>query len=400
MGGEREALRRGHVPLLSDYKKGCSTILKRNLAILAVFLLLDAAACYCLFPDFFHKNVPVLETLASSPTPSPPAATPPPQDWTLRAESADAILALAAYPSLKRIDARGSTEYDALLTLRERLPDCEIVWTYVYDGTSYPSDTTELRATTLQGLEKAIRYLPELTYVDLRGVEATVEDLDRLDAVRPGLFFDWCFDFGGAHIRTDIQVFSTLRSGYNYRYTDEDLYPLLTYCRRLRALDLGFNALSDLTPLGELRELEVLILAGNPITDASPLGSLEKLSYLEMQRCPKIRSFHFLKKLRAIREINLCYDQACINLDFLENMPDFSFGMFKFTDVDSDDFNAWVGRFPNASIIIRGSEDSTDCGWLETQRNHDIRYAFANWRHITAYRGVGDVDYDMTRNVY
>ena len=377
-----------------------SAILKRNLAILAAFLVLDTLVCYFLFPGFFHEKVPLTEVLAPSPTPAEAPVTPPPESWTLRTESAEEILALAAIPSLKRIDARGSTEYDALVTLRERLPDCEILWTYPYGGKSYPSDTTTLTATTLTGLEDAIRYLPELETVDLRGVEAGVADLDRLDAVRPGLFFDWEFDFAGARIRTDIAVFSTLRSGFNYHYTDEDLYPLLKYCRRLRALDLGFNAVTDLTLIGELRELEVLILAGNPITDASPLGNLEKLTHLELQRCPKIRSMHFLKKLSRIRELNCCYDQACINLDFLENMPDFSFGMFKFTDVDSDDFYAWVDRFPDATIIIWGSEDATDSGWQTTPRNHAIRHAFAEWRHITAYRGVGDADYDMDRYVY
>ena len=81
-------------------------------------------------------------------------------------------------------------------------------------------------------------------------------------------------------------------------------------------------------------------------------------------------------------------------------MPDFSFGMFKFTDADSDDFNTWSAVFPDATIILRGSEDATDSGWLLTPRNHAIRHAFTEWRHITVYRGVGDVDYDMTRNVY
>ena len=362
--------------------------------------MLDAVACYCLFPDYFHKKVPALEAIAPSPTPTEAVVTPPPESWTLSTETADEILALAAYPSLRRIDATHSTEYDALLKLRERMPDCEIRWNYVYDGTTYPSDAKELKATTLRGLGEAIRCLPELSRVDMRSVDASVEDLDRLDAVRPGLFFDWVFDFGEARIRTDIAVFSTLRSGFNHRYTDEELYPLLKYCRKLRALDLGFNAVTDVSQIGELRELEVLILSGNPIMDASPLGNLEKLSFLEMHHCQKVRSFHFLKKLSAIREINLCYDQACINLDFLGNMPDFSFGMFKFTDVDSDDFNTWVSRFPGATIILWGSEDATDCGWQATPRSHDIRHAFKLWRHITAYRGIGDADYDMTRCVY
>ena len=361
---------------------------------------MDILAFHCLFPDFFHKELSVPAPLAPAPSPTAAAETPPPESWTLRGESADEILALAALPSLRYIDARGSTEYDALLRLRELRPDCEIVWTCSYAGAVYPSDTTALKASTLEGLEEAIRCLPALESVDLRDTDAALEDLDRLDAVRPGLFFDWEFDFNGAHIRTDIAVFSTQRSGLNRRFTEEELYPIMKYCRKLRALDLGFNELSDLTLIGELQDLEVLVLPGNPITDASPLENLVKLTHLELQRCPNIRSFHFLKKLHAIRELNVCYDQACVNLDFLENMPDFSFGMFKFTDVDSDDFNAWAGCFPDASIILRGSEDATDSGWQLTPRNHAIHHAFVEWRHITAYRGVGDVDYDMTRNVY
>ena len=88
-----------------------SAILKRNLAILAAFLVLDTLVCYFLFPGFFHEKVPLTEVLAPSPTPAEAPVTPPPESWTLRTESAEEILALAAIPSLKRIDARGSTEY-------------------------------------------------------------------------------------------------------------------------------------------------------------------------------------------------------------------------------------------------------------------------------------------------
>ena len=55
---------------------------------------MDAAVCYCLFPDYFHKKLPALEAVSPSPTPVIVEATPPPESWTLHGETAEEILAL------------------------------------------------------------------------------------------------------------------------------------------------------------------------------------------------------------------------------------------------------------------------------------------------------------------
>ena len=167
---------------------------------------------------------------APTPTPEPaPEPTPPPTSWTLTDESAADILALADIPSLKTVDAAGSREYDAILQLHEARPDIDLTWNYEFQGALYPGDTTELTVTDLTGLEDAIRYLPQLNYIDLINSPATVEDLDRYDAIRPGIFYYWSFVHKDIHwetvIRTDIQVYSTLQitsAAEGFGLSDED----------------------------------------------------------------------------------------------------------------------------------------------------------------------------------
>lgn len=365
------------------------------LVCLALLLVLGLCACGLVSPAATPEPTP-------APTPEPtPEPTPPPTEYTVTTESAEEIRALGAITSLKTVDATQSREYDALLDLQAALPDCEVKWEYEFQGTRYPSDTTSLTVTDLTGLEDAIRYLPKVDYIDLIESDATVEDLDRFDAIRPGIFYYWSFMHDGFRIRTDIQVYSSLRDAIIHRFTSEEMYPMLKYCKHLKALDLGHNALTDISLIGELKELEVLILADNPIVDASPLGNLENLTYLELFMCHEIQDFSFLEKLHKLCELNLCYDEGVTKLDFLEQMPDFCFGMFKYSGVSSEEFLKWEAKLPEATMVFwDGNIQSCDSGWRDTEKNTQIRYAFTCWRNVTGYRHYDDVDYDFTQFNY
>ena len=377
--------------------------MKKNAVFLIVFLLLDALLCYRYVPELFQREIyPQTHVFSSftSPSDSEESETQS-ETLVLTTESAKEILALARFSNLSSIDATRSHEYDALLQLQEKLPRCSIRWNYEFQGQSYPNTTRALKVSSLAGLEDAIRYLPRLQYVDLIDTNATVEDLDRYDAIHPGLFYYWSFLFDNIRIRTDIQVFSTLRNGSDHRYTAEELYPILKYCRHLRALDLGHNALTDISLIGELRDLEVLILADNPITDASPLGKLTKLSYLELPMCSEIQDFSFLNTLTRLQELNLCYASACTSLSFLENMPGLTFGSFKYSGISSEEFVDWQARLPEATLVFwDGEYDSYSSGWRDTERYHQISHAFSHWRNVTDYRGVGDLDLDLKHPNY
>lgn len=337
-------------------------------------------------------------TPTSEPTPEP---TPEPVEYTITTESAQEILALTDIPSLKRIDGTASQEYAALLELYEARPDCEVLWNYTFDGQTYPNTLKELKAENLEGLEDALRYLPELTYVDILDTPATVEDLDRYSAIRPDIDYYWSFVFDGFTIRTDIQCYSTLRDVDYHRFTNEELYPMLKYCKHLKALDLGHNDLTDVSLIGELSELEVLILADNPIVDASPLGNLDKLIYLELFMCPEIEDFSFLNKLTNMLDLNLCYCDNLGNLDFLSNMPSITFLMVKYSGIEQEEIDCWQEQYPDTNFVLYdGNIHSCDSGWRDTQRNYQIRYAFTCWRHVEDYRHYDDVDFYFDGYIY
>ena len=315
-------------------------LMKRKLILLYAGFL--AVLLFCACGTGNAKKAP-------DPTPDPtPKPTPPPTSWTVTTESDADILDLANIPGLQTVDATQSREYDAILQLRELRPDIDLTWNYEFQGTLYPCDTTELTVTDLTGLEDAIRYLPEVNYIDLIESNATVEDLDRFDAIRPGIFYYWSFVLKDIHwesvIRTDIQIYSTLHitaASEGFGLSDEDMYPMLKYCKRLKALDLGHNDLTDasIRLIGELTDLEVLILGDNPnLTDLSPLGNLTKLTFLEVFLNHDVKDFSFLNQLTNLDMLEACYCDHLTSLDFLANMPNFRVGMFKYSGVSREEF--------------------------------------------------------------
>lgn len=370
---------------------------KKAFRLLGFVLLL----CVLLLCGCAQKKEAAIPDVTAQPTPAPtPVPPPPPTSYTLAAESPEDILALASQENLQRVDGTKSREYAALAELQALRPDCDVRWVYPFQGTDYPSSTTELSVSDLNGLEDAIRYLPKLERIDLSTSDATLADLDRFDAVRPGIFYLWNFDFGGYHLRTDISVFSTMRDGYGRRYTDAELYPILKYCRHLKALDLGHNALSDVSLIGELSDLEVLVLSGNPITDARPLGNLSNLRYLELFACPEITDFSFLNRLTRLEDLNLCYD-SCTDLSFLGSMPNFRFGSFKYSGISAENFKEWQAKLPEATLVFWDfSDNSFDGGWRDSARSYQVRTAFSAWRHIREYRGIGDFDMSPGKYYY
>ncbi len=356
---------------------------------LALLLVLLLALCAC-GGDGGSAATPA-ET--AEPTPEP---TPEPTEWVLTNEGPEEILALAEIESLRLVDGSGSTEYAAMLELSRLRPDCQVLWNYEFEGRVYPNTATELKATGLEGLEDAVRYLPALTYIDVIDTPATVEDLDRLYEINPDAFYYWSFNLVWERIDTDILVFSTLQDGESHRFTDEELYPLLKYCKHLKALDLGHNDLTDLTWIGKLTDLEVLILVDNPnLVDASPLANLTRLHYLEFFMNPWVEDYSFLQSLTNLEELNLCWNEGLRDLSFLEYLPKLNFLMIKFTGVSEEEYLQWHARLPGLKLIYYpyGDYESTSDGWRDTEKNHMIRYAFFYWRLVESYESYDKIAY-------
>ena len=363
--------------------------------ILLLCLLLVLPACGV------RAEQPPEPTPEATPEPTP-EPTPPPTEWTLSDESAEEILALAdEFPGLEHIDATASTEYDALLALREKLPNCDIDWVYEFQGVSYPSDTTELKVTDMTGLEDALRYLPALTDVDLLEAGAAIEDLDRFSEIRPDVFWLWEFNFHGFRIRTDILVYSSLQPIGFVPRDEAFYYPILKYCTKLKALDLGHNSFRDISLIGRMTDLEILILADDHLTDASCLSNLHNLIYLELFMNDELEDFSFLDDLTKLKDLNLCYCEHLTSLEFIKHMPDLEFMLVKYTGLDVDYYNETKANNPQIRMTYwDGDIESTNSGWRDTARNHMIRCAFSNWPDIVRYEHYNDMDFSFSGVIY
>ena len=253
----------------------------------------------------------------------------------------------------------------------------------------------------MTGLEDALRYLPALTDVDLLEAGAEIEDLDRFSEIRPDVFWLWEFRFHGFVIRTDILVYSSLQPIGFVPHDDAYYYPILKYCTKLKALDLGHNSLKDISPIGKMTDLQILILADDHLTDASCLANLKDLIYLELFMNDELEDFSFLKSLTKLKDLNLCYCTHLTSLDFMDYMPDLEFMLVKYTGLDVDYYNEMKASHPQTRMVFwDGDRESTNSGWRDTPRNHMIRSAFANWPSIVRYDYYNDMDFEFYGKIY
>lgn len=361
------------------------------IALLCVCVLVENGTIELSLPEPVPAVAPTPEP-TPEPTPAPtPVPTPPPTEYVITGESAKEITALGEIKSLKYIDATASREYAAIAELREMLPDCEIDWVYRLGDQLIPGDAEELTVTSLHGLEGALRYLPDLRFVDMLACEVTTDDIDRFMEINSDADYLWWVKFGRWVVRSDIQIFSSMRTTDNHRYTNEELYPLLHYCTKLRALDLGHNDLTDMTDIGRMTDLQVLILAdNNNITDISPLKSLDKLYYMELFLCTNITDFSGFDGMVSMEDINVRYCRYLNDPSFLANWPNLR--MFYCANTGIGLREVYPYRIEGCAYET-ASEDfqSVYHGWRDTARNIAIRHWFHHFEDIAEFRNWDDI---------
>jgi len=143
-----------------------------------------------------------------------------------------------------------------------------------------------------------------LEKVDMYSVPVTRTQIEELVSLYPDVEFGWTIKIAKDHqVRTDATAFSTLHFSGDTPHKTADI-SLLRYCKKLKALDFGHNAVDDISWLAELTDLRFLIIAINKITDISPLANLTKLEYLEMFN-NYVEDLTPLKGLTHLMDLNL-----------------------------------------------------------------------------------------------
>jgi Leucine-rich repeat (LRR) protein len=142
--------------------------------------------------------------------------------------------------------------------------------------------------------------------------------------------------------------------------TSENL-EVLKYCPDLLALDLGHQALTDISPIAEyLPDLRLLIIADNRVYDLSPLEKLKHLHYLEIF-VNRVSDISPLAKLHELVDVNISYN-AISDVTPLLNSPMMQRVWMESTYVGYNGQNVLKEKYPDAKIVLIGS-GSVDQGW-------------------------------------
>ena len=148
--------------------------------------------------------------------------------------------------------------------------------------------------------------LPGLVKVDMFKTPVSRTQIEELARKYPQIEFGWTMKLYEHTIRTDATAFSTLHSNKSSQHRSID-FSILKYCKNLLALDIGHNAVDDLSFLYDLPQLKVLIVACNQITDITPIGSLTDLEYLELFK-NKVRDISPLQNCTKLIDLNICFN--------------------------------------------------------------------------------------------
>lgn len=164
--------------------------------------------------------------------------------------------------------------------------------------------------------------LPNLKKVDMFSTRIPAKRIEQLVEKFPQIEFGWTMAVGNHSVRTDAVAFITSHNDQSARHATEE-FAVLKYCKNLLALDIGHNAVDDLSFLYDLPNLRILILADNQFQDITPVGSLTQLEYLEL----------FYNDIRDVSA-----------LTSLVNLKDLNLGFNRITDISPLESMTWLER--------------------------------------------------------
>ena len=226
---------------------------------------------------------------------------------------------------------------------------------------------------------------PALRQADMFAVRLTRAQMEELSARYPRVTFGWTLRIGEHTVRTDATAFSTLHDRTSAPHASDE-FAVLKYCKNLIALDVGHNAITDLTFLESLPKLKILILGRNRLSDLTPIGKLAQLEYLELFS-DGITDVSALASCKNLLDVNLTNNRIgdltpVLTLPRLQRL-----WLYRSTDVLSQDRlsaeekSAILSAVP-AACQVNFTSSGTGGGWRDHARYETLFEIF----HTGVYR--------------
>ena len=302
---------------------------------------------------------------------------------------------LSFFHSLKTVDFGSQLiDTDIIEQLVQRYPNVDFLYRVSIGSKTISSLNNKLDLTNsvikdYDELIQAMRLLPKLKSADFSNSNLSNEQLGHLRELFPNVDINWVVHLGRWSVKTDAISFSVLIYAYDYeRMTSKDI-EVLKYCTKLQALDLGHQAITDISVIGEyLKDLRVLILADNKVSDITPLKELKHLHYLELFINP-LSDITPLKDLKELVDLNFCYCWNINDYSILYDLPHLERIWLVGTRINASGIGKLKEYHPNAQIVNTGS-GSTNSGW----RTHERYYEMIHMYHYPYYMSESFAKYD------
>ena len=305
---------------------------------------------------------------------------------------------LKAFPLLKSINLHDTgMRREQLLELKSTYPDLIVKADVELAGELFSTESEELDLNSREirnpdEFMESLMLFNRLSKVEMCDCGLSNEELAAIRDTYPDTKFVWRIHLGKWSLRTDAVAFSVLITKFNYqRMTSEDI-EVLKYCTDLRALDLGHQAITDISVIGEyLTDLRVLILADNKITDLSPLANLPHLHYLEFFM-NRVKDLTPLAQCRELVDLNISYNPGLSDITPLLDLPILERLWMVSVAVSRADTALLRKTYPDVTLVNTGY-GSTGSGW----RTHNRYFAMIDMYHKQDYISEEFSKYDGMR---
>lgn len=289
---------------------------------------------------------------------------------------------LANFPYLEEVNLfNQDLSLEQMLSLKGVYPNVDFLFTIKHDGKKVAStvEDLDLKGTKLsyEEINKMLKLFPNLKTVDLSYSKLTNEECNNLRKAHPDLEINWVIYLGKWSLRTDATAFSVLITTFDYRRMTSKDIEVLKYCTKLKALDLGHQAITDISVIGEyLPDLRILILADNKISDISPIAKLKKLHYLELFINP-IKDISPLKENKELVDLNLANLPQVRDITPILNLPKLERLMVNNIGAGWNGITKIRETYPNIMMVTTGNQ-STHGGWRSHPRYFQMIDMFYN----------------------
>lgn len=281
--------------------------------------------------------------------------------------------ALPLLPEVTSVDLTaltGTLLPETILSLQQQFPAVTFLYTFrLFNRELHTTDTSvdlfkvRVKNDGVPALAEALACMPACTYADMALTGVDDEAMAALAAEFPQIRFSWMVSFGKYRCRTDANM---LKASVPEKAFSSDDAQVLRYCTQLTHVDIGHNALTDLSFLSDMRDMTVLIAAiSHHVTDITPLAGLNKLEYLELFT-NRITDLTPLAGLTELRHLNLCNNRIT-DASPLYNLTNLERLWISMNPLSDEQKEKLVEALPNCEINFTATDPTGD-GWRKHPR--------------------------------